>query len=70
MIERVWYTGRELPEGTGLGAVLQGLVGYTSKPSLSQLIAFTGYYLIIGLALWRPWRRTASTGTVAQTTAA
>lgn len=70
MIERVWYTGRELPEGTGLGAVLQGLVGYTSKPSLSQLIAFTGYYLIIGLALWRPWRRTPSTGTVTQTTAA
>jgi high-affinity iron transporter len=70
MIERVWYTGRELPEGTGLGAVLQGLVGYTSKPSLSQLIAFTGYYLIIGLALWRPWRRTSSTGTVTQTTAA
>lgn len=70
MIERVWYTGRELPEGTGLGAVLQGLVGYTSKPSLSQLIAFVGYYLIVGLALWRPWRRTTSTGTVAQTTAA
>jgi high-affinity iron transporter len=70
MIERIWYTGRELPEGTGIGAVLQALVGYTSKPSLSQLLAFVSYYLIVGIALWRPWRRSTPTGNVAQTTAA
>ncbi|HEX5167174.1 MAG TPA: FTR1 family protein [Thermomicrobiales bacterium] len=70
MIERIWYTGRELPEGTGVGAVLQALVGYTSKPSLSQLLAFVGYYLVVGLALWRPWRRWTASGTVAQTTVA
>jgi high-affinity iron transporter len=55
LIEQVWNTGRLLPEGVGLGAVLQALIGYTSKPSLMQLIAYVGYYLIVGLALWRPW---------------
>jgi high-affinity iron transporter len=70
MIERIWYTGRELPEGTGIGAVLQALVGYTSKPSLSQLLAFISYYLIVGLALWRPWRRATPAGNLAQPTTA
>jgi high-affinity iron transporter len=70
MIERIWYTGRELPEGTGIGAVLQALVGYTSKPSLSQLLAFISYYLIVGLALWRPWRRATRAGNLAQPTTA
>ncbi len=57
LVEQVWNTGRLLPEGTGLGAILQALVGYTSKPSLLQLIAYVGYFLVIGLTLWRPWRR-------------
>jgi high-affinity iron transporter len=57
LVERVWNTGGALPEGTGLGAVLQALIGYTSKPSLMQLIAYFGYFVIVGLALWRPWAR-------------
>lgn len=70
MIERLWNTGPTLPEGTGIGAVLQALVGYTSKPSLSQLLAFISYYLIVGVALWRPWRRSTPAGNVARTTTA
>lgn len=56
LIERVWTTGNLLPDGAGIGAVLQALVGYTSKPSLLQVVAYFGYYLIVGLSLWRPWR--------------
>lgn len=70
IVERVWYTGEQLPEGTGIGAILQALVGYTSKPSLSQLIAFISYYLIVGLALWRPWRRPTAAGSVPQPSSA
>lgn len=55
LVEPVWNSGAFLPEGTGLGSVLQALLGYTSKPSLTQLIAYVGYLSAVGLALWRPW---------------
>jgi high-affinity iron transporter len=50
LIDRVWSTGRLLPDGTGLGAILAALVGYTSKPSLMQLLAYVGYLLGVGAA--------------------
>jgi high-affinity iron transporter len=52
LIEQVWNTGHLLPDGTGLGAVLSALVGYTSKPSLLQLLAYVGYLVGIGSAAW------------------
>jgi high-affinity iron transporter len=52
LIEHVWNTGHILPDGTGLGAVLSALVGYTSKPSLLQLLAYVGYLVGIGAAAW------------------
>lgn len=57
LVEHLWNTAAILPDGDGVGAVLQALVGYTAHPSLMQLIAYIGYFLIIGLALWRPWRQ-------------
>jgi len=52
LIEHVWNTGHILPDGTGLGAVLAALVGYTSKPSLLQLLAYVGFLVGIGAAAW------------------
>ncbi|MGN6672325.1 MAG: FTR1 family iron permease [Thermomicrobiales bacterium] len=52
LIEHIWNTGHILPDGTGLGAVLSALVGYTSKPSLLQLLAYVGYLVGIGAAAW------------------
>ncbi len=53
LIEHVWNTGGWLSTGSGLGAVLQALVGYTSQPSLSELLAYLGYLLVVGtLLLW------------------
>ena len=50
LVERVWSTGHYLPDGTGLGAILSALVGYTSKPSLMQLLAYVGYLVGVGAA--------------------
>lgn len=47
LIEHMWNTGRVLPDGTGLGAVLQALVGYTADPSLLQLIFYFGYFVAV-----------------------
>ncbi len=57
IIEHVWDTGAVVSDSSGPGAVLRAIVGYTSEPSLLQLICYFGYYLVVGLALWRPWRR-------------
>lgn len=50
LVDRVWNTGQYLPDGTGIGAILSALVGYTSKPSLLQLLAYLGYLLGVGAA--------------------
>ena len=62
LIDRVWYTGAALPEGTGFGAILQALIGYTSKPSLMQVLAYSGYYLVVGTALYLVSRRDITRG--------
>ena len=56
LIEHVWNTGATLPDESGIGAVLRALVGYSANPSLLQLLVYVGYLVIIGLALWKPWR--------------
>lgn len=50
LVDRVWNTGRILPDGDGIGAILSALIGYTSKPSLMQLLAYVGYLVGVGLA--------------------
>jgi high-affinity iron transporter len=70
IVEHLWNTGRALPDSTGLGSVLQALFGYTAKPSLTQLLAFVSYYLVVGLALLRPWRRTDTSGGMSRAAAA
>ncbi len=54
IIEHVWNTGPWLPVGGGVGAVLQALIGYTSQPSLMQLIGYFGYLGVVGTFLLRP----------------
>lgn len=67
LIDRVWNTGQLLPDGTGAGAVLSALVGYTSKPSLLQLLAYLGYLLAVGAVAAYLSRPTAALATVPAT---
>lgn len=61
IVERVWNTGAWLPDSSGAGAVLSALVGYTSHPSLAQVLAYLAYFAVVALALFRPARSHAST---------
>jgi high-affinity iron transporter len=60
IIEHVWDTGQWIPTGSALGAVLQALIGYTSRPSLLQLIGYFGYLVVAGIFLFAPVRRTSA----------
>jgi high-affinity iron transporter len=54
IVESVWNTGQWVPTSSPLGSVLQALIGYTSRPSLMQLIAYFGYLAIFGWLVIRP----------------
>ena len=43
-----------LPDDSGLGAVLRGLVGYNADPSTLELFAWLGYVILVGTLYLRP----------------
>ncbi|HKR99077.1 MAG TPA: FTR1 family protein, partial [Candidatus Dormibacteraeota bacterium] len=52
----VWDISRVLPDDSGVGDVLHGLLGYSAAPTLLQLLLWAGF-LGIGLAAFlRPAR--------------
>jgi high-affinity iron transporter len=53
IVEHVWDINPLLDEGSELGQLLKALVGYNGNPSLTEVIAYAGYWLAILLALWR-----------------
>lgn len=57
LINPVWNTSQWLPEENGLGAVLQALLGYTSNPSLLELIVYFGFLVVVMGLLLRPGKR-------------
>jgi high-affinity iron transporter len=54
IVENVWNTEAWLPGDSAAGSILQALIGYTSHPSLMQLIGYFGYLLGVGWLVLRP----------------
>ena len=53
----LWNVSRTLPDDTGIGDVLHGLVGYSAAPTVLQATLWV-VFLIVGLTLFlRPARR-------------
>jgi high-affinity iron transporter len=51
IIAPLWNTNPILDESSPLGQVLKALFGYNGNPSLTEALAYLGYFLVIGLAL-------------------
>jgi len=51
IIQHVWDISFILPEKSTLGHLLRALVGYSSSPSLSQVIAYVGYWVTLMASL-------------------
>jgi high-affinity iron transporter len=43
-----------LPDDSGIGAILRGLVGYNADPTYLEVIAWAGYVLVTGFLYFRP----------------
>ena len=61
LVEPLWNTGSIISTGSPLGSVLQALLGYTSQPSLLEVITYFGYLLVVGYFLLRPAKTAAPT---------
>jgi high-affinity iron transporter len=54
IVTPLWNLGRLLPDQSLVGQILHTLVGYSSSPSLTQVIAYLGYLgLLAGIILGR-----------------
>ncbi|MFZ0547846.1 MAG: FTR1 family protein [Candidatus Promineifilaceae bacterium] len=64
IIEHVWNMNPLLDENGFLGRILTTLFGYNGNPSLTELIAYVGYYVVLFFSLRRhavPQTQTAAT---------
>ncbi|HFD39722.1 MAG TPA: hypothetical protein ENJ31_07755 [Anaerolineae bacterium] len=52
IIEHVWDLNPVLNEDSVLGQALTALFGYNGNPSLTEVAAYIGYWLVVTLALW------------------
>ena len=57
----------DLDEGSGVGQLLKALLGYNGNPSLTEVVAYVGYWLIILTAFWLISLRTRQAAVVAKT---
>ncbi len=57
VIEQVWDTAPLLDENSGGGELLKTLFGYNANPSLTEVIAYLGYWIVVLTALWRGQER-------------
>lgn len=53
VIEHIWDTNPVLDENSGAGQILKALVGYNGNPSLTEVVAYAGYWVVVLLALRR-----------------
>ena len=58
IVEHVWDLNPVLDESSGVGQLLKALLGYNGNPSLTEVIAYIGYWVVITLTLWRARSRT------------
>jgi high-affinity iron transporter len=51
VVEHLWDLNPVLDEGSGLGQILKALVGYNGNPSLTEVVAYAGYWIVVLFAL-------------------
>jgi high-affinity iron transporter len=53
VVEHVWDLNPVLDESSGLGQMLKALLGYNGNPSLTEVVSYIGYWVVVSLALWK-----------------
>jgi len=58
IIDQVWDTNQILDENSIQGQVLKALFGYNGNPSLTEVLAYIGYFLLVWLGISRIYKST------------
>jgi high-affinity iron transporter len=57
LVDPVWNVNSVLDDSSGVGQLLQALLGYNGNPSLTEVLAYVGYWVAVLLALRHSRRR-------------
>ena len=57
IVENVWDINHLLSDKSEIGSILKALFGYNGNPSLTEVIAYLGYFTILGTILIRNQRK-------------
>ena len=57
IVEHIYDINGVLDESSTLGAFLKALLGYNGNPSLLETLSYLGYLAVVGVLIWRGWRR-------------
>mgnify|MGYP001553054159 CR=1 FL=1 len=58
VVEHIWDINPVLDENSGVGQILKALFGYNGNPSLTEVVAYIGYWVVVLLALRHTRTRT------------
>jgi high-affinity iron transporter len=59
VVEHIWDTNYILHENSTLGEISKALFGYNGNPSLTEVVAYVGYFLVLWLGIRLSSQRTA-----------
>lgn len=59
IVEHVWDINYILPESSVVGQILTALFGYNGNPSLTEVIAYGLYFMVLGFFSWQHSRKPA-----------
>ena len=57
IIENVWDINHIISDKSEVGGILKALFGYNGNPSLSEVLAYLGYFAVVGTILLRNQRK-------------
>ena len=46
---KLWSTKASLPDDSGVGSILRALFGYQDEPTVIELVAYVGYFVVVWL---------------------
>jgi high-affinity iron transporter len=65
IIEHVWDINHIVSDKSEVGGILKALFGYNGDPSLSEVLAYLGYFIVLGTILLRNQRKQVKAKAVA-----
>jgi len=65
VIENVWNINHIISDKSEVGLILKALFGYNGNPSLTEVLAYLSYFIVLGTILLRNQRKRVKTKVVA-----